>query len=91
MTPNKLKMGDKQIINGKSCNDLGIGDIKIKTMINDFNDIKDKKNVVTNPIDGSKANEEMDPIFTKYFFSKFGKKAVYYFRLLVYPLKIHMD
>ncbi len=66
MTPNKLKVGDKQIINGKSCNDLGIGDIKIKTMINDFNDIKDKKNVVTNPIDGSKANEEMDPIFTTF-------------------------
>lgn len=66
MTPNKLKVGDKTIINGKSCNDLGIGDVKIKTMISDFSDIKDKKNVVTNPINGEKANEELDPIFEKF-------------------------
>lgn len=66
MTPNKLKVGDKTIINGKSCNDLGIGDVKIKTMISDFNDIKDKKNVVTNPYDASKAKLEMDPIFEKF-------------------------
>ena len=66
MTPNKLKVGDKTIINGKSCNDLGIGDVKIKTMINDFRDIKDKKNVVTNPINGEKANQEMDPVFEKF-------------------------
>lgn len=66
MTPNKLKVGDKTIINGKSCNDLGIGDVKIKTMINDFRDIKDKKNVVSNPINGEKANQEMDPVFEKF-------------------------
>ena len=40
MTPNKLKVGDKTVINGKSCNDLGIGDIKIKTMISDFREIR---------------------------------------------------
>lgn len=66
MTPNKLKVGNKAIINGKSCNDLGIGDVKIKTMISDFNDIKDKKNVVTNPINGEKANQELDPVFEKF-------------------------
>ena len=66
MTPNKLKVGDKTIINGKSCNDLGIGDVKIKTMINDFRDIKDKNNVVTNPYNGEKANQEMDPVFEKF-------------------------
>ena len=66
MTPNKLKVGDKTIINGKSCNDLGIGDVKIKTMINDFRDIKDKKNVVSNTINGEKANQEMDPVFEKF-------------------------
>ena len=66
MTPNKLKVGDKVIINGKSCNDLGIGDVKIKTMINDFNDIKGKKNVVQNPFDKASAEEELTPIFTNF-------------------------
>ena len=70
MTPNKLKVGNKAIINGKSCNDLGIGDVKIKTMISDFNDIKDKKNVVTNPINGEKANQELDPVFEKFNLTK---------------------
>jgi len=62
MTPNKLKVGNKTIINGKSCNDLGIGDVKIKTMINDFNEIKDKKNVVINPYDEAAAKSEITPI-----------------------------
>lgn len=66
MTPNKLKVGDKTIINGKSCNDLGIGDVKIRTMINDFNDIKNKKNVVTNPFDKESAEEEIRPIFNNF-------------------------
>ena len=65
MTPNKLKVGNKEVINGKTLNDLGIGDIKIKTMINDFKDIKDKKNVVTNPIDEEKALTELTPTYTK--------------------------
>ena len=62
MTPNKLKIGNKTIINGKSCNDLGIGDVKIKTMIKDFNKIKDKKNVVANPYDEATAKSEITPI-----------------------------
>ena len=65
MTPNKLKVGNKEVINGKTCNDLGIGDVKIKTMISDFKDIKDKKNVVTNPIDETKAITELTPTYTK--------------------------
>lgn len=73
MTPNKLKVGNKTIINGKSCNDLGIGDVKIKTMISDFNDIKDKKNVVTNPINAENANQELDPIFEKFNLMKDGE------------------
>ena len=64
MTPNKLKVGDKTVINGKSCNDLGIGDIKIKTMISDFREIKDKKNVVTNPLNEEKAKEELNQTYS---------------------------
>lgn len=66
MTPNKLHVGDKTIINGKSCNDLGIGDIKIKTMIDDFNDIKGKKNVVQNAYNKEDAKAELTPIFTNF-------------------------
>jgi hypothetical protein len=66
MTPNKLHFGDKPIINGKSCNDLGIGDIKIKTMIDDFNDIKSKKNVVQNAFNKETAEEELTPIFSSF-------------------------
>ena len=65
MTPNKLKCGDKVVINGKSCNDLGIGDVKIKTMISDCSDIKDKKNVVINPYNKEDALTEIMPIMEK--------------------------
>ena len=66
MTPNKLKIGDKTIINGKSCNDLGIGDVKIKTMIDDFNEIKSEKNVVVKPFNKEDAEAELTPIFTNF-------------------------
>ncbi len=65
MTPNKLKCGDKVIINGKSFNDLGIGDVKIKTMISDCSEMKDKKNVVTNPFDSNTAKAEVMPMMEK--------------------------
>lgn len=73
MTPNKLHVGDKTIINGKSCNDLGIGDIKIKTMIDDFNEIKGKKNVVQNAFNKEDAEAELNPIFTNFDLIKDGK------------------
>lgn len=66
MTPNKLKIGDKTIINGKSCNDLGIGDVKIKTMIDDFNEIKSEKNVIVKPFNKEDAEAELTPIFTNF-------------------------
>lgn len=67
MSPNKLKIGDKTIINGKSFNDLGIGDTKFKKLIKDFKNIKNnEKNVSKNPVNKEKEEERVKDIMSIY-------------------------